>query len=233
MSNETDTANVRLWLSRRRLLGAVLSVTAAGALLLLGTAALAAYFVFFHSLLLMVFGRWRFFTEALGAGISFGLIALLFGASRLTGRRHLDELCVETGSVLGDEVMKRRPMRAYSMSALAPPIPASFAGRVAAAILLGGPRLVAAAFGLLARALRLLRMDVRSCARVIALVYGRGEHVPFEEIAREIADANLVKVLAQLADIEGVTFHASEPAGISLTDRLRGEIEGAAGQRPT
>lgn len=225
---------VVVWLSRRRLLDAALSVTAAGALLVLGTAAVAAYFVFFHSLLLMVFGRWQFFTEALGAGISFGLIALLFAASRLTGRRHLDELCVETGSDLGDKVMRRahRPMRACAMSALEP-LPASFAGKVGAAILLGGPRLVAAAFRLLARALRLLRMDVHACARVIALVYGRGERVPFEDIARAIAEANLVKVLAQLADIEGVMFHASEPAGISLTDRLRGEIEGAAGQHPT
>ena len=107
MSREVDTAKVRLWLSRRRLIFAAVGVTVAGALGVLGAAALAVWYTLIHALLGFVLGD--LLGEEVRAGIPFAFVALLLAANwvanRAANRRArrgiVADLRLETGSSLG------------------------------------------------------------------------------------------------------------------------------------
>ena len=65
------------------------------------------------------------------------------------------------------------------------------------------------------------RMDVKSCAAVLARLLGSPHRVAVETLRLELPDANWENVLKQLKLIPGVVFLPSAPAGLSLTGEFR------------
>lgn len=96
-----------------------------------------------------------------------------------------------------------------------------FSGRV----LLGGPGALQSSLESFRRSLRQLRLDVPRCARILEVVALRGARVSFAELEKIVPDANRFHVFQQLRDIDGVVFLLREPAGVSVIEELRRELQ--------
>jgi hypothetical protein len=84
-----------------------------------------------------------------------------------------------------------------------------------------GPRLVSASWGMFRRALRLWKLDVDNCSRVLWVLVTAGRAVPHRELASRSADCDLRDLERQLKDIEGVLVLER---GWTLTEDLRSEL---------
>lgn len=95
-------------------------------------------------------------------------------------------------------------------------------------ILCGGVLLVMGSVRNLRQYQELQRLDMNSCARVIALLFSAGKRQSFAEILEKLPGLNHVRVFDDLRWIEGVHFLASEPPGLVLLPELKEEIAGFA-----
>src|SRR5438034_101991 len=68
-------------------------------------------------------------------------------------------------------------------------------------LLFTGPRLVVVAWGALKKALRLVRMDIEGCSRVLAVLGSSDSRVSCDELAELSAVPDADRVLSQLRDI--------------------------------
>lgn len=84
-------------------------------------------------------------------------------------------------------------------------------------VLLSGPRLVMGAWGLVAKVVRLKRLDETGCAELLTFLFGRAGAVTYEELK----SAGWEGWLPQLRCIEGITFLQH---GLSLSGDLRDEL---------
>lgn len=99
-------------------------------------------------------------------------------------------------------------------------------------VLFAGPRLAYASAGMLRKSLRLLRLDVAMCSRVILVLLGRSSRFSFREICTVLPELNPTKVFPQLNDIVGIVFLSRDAGGLTLTQDLRAEILGALRRPP-
>ena len=83
-----------------------------------------------------------------------------------------------------------------------------------------GPWLVTAGVRFIGKGLRLLTLDVRGCAAVIALLHRRGRRVPYEEIATELPWLDFRRVFRHLRATDGVLFLREEPPGLALNSDM-------------
>lgn len=106
--------------------------------------------------------------------------------------------------------------------------------RLIADLLFTGPRCVVAAWRASQKAARLLRLDVESCACVLAVLAERDGHLSREELAEQSGARNAGRAFEQLRDIEGVVFLDLGLPGLSLTADLRQELRalGPGAHRP-
>jgi hypothetical protein len=84
-------------------------------------------------------------------------------------------------------------------------------------IFMVGPRLICGAFPLVREALRLARLDERSCAELLGFLASQTKSVSYDELR----NAGWETWLSQLRNIEGVIFLEK---GLSLSDDLRQEL---------
>ena len=150
----------------------------------------------------------------------------MFVANAVTPRGALQDYSFTTGTTHGKPVTIVIPFVGVgsTINPLAPDSMRSFV-KVLADIVLGGPRLMAVAMGMLAGSQRLDGMDVAGCAAVLAFLAERDGPVPFPEIAAAIPEGHdVVAVLTQVQKLEGVRLVTSEPAGLSLFSDLRAEL---------
>jgi hypothetical protein len=88
------------------------------------------------------------------------------------------------------------------------------------------PWLVVSGVRLIGEGLRLLTLDVRGCAAVIALLHARGRKVPYKEIAADLPQLNFQRVFRHLHALGGVLFLWEEPPGLALSGDTDGELTG-------
>jgi len=101
--------------------------------------------------------------------------------------------------------------------------------RMIADLLFTGPRLVIAALSAFKKASRLARLDAEGCSRVLALLLSRNSHFSYEEVSELAGVPDSAKVFRQMRDLDGVVFLQLEPAGLSLSSELRGELGAVTG----
>jgi hypothetical protein len=94
--------------------------------------------------------------------------------------------------------------------------------RMIADLLYTGPRLLGGAWGLLRRALRLLRLDTHGCAHLLAFLLSHSSAVSNEALVGAFPGWNLPKLLSQAREVDGVVVL---DLTVSLTDELRAELE--------
>ena len=209
--------SIREWLQRKARNESLWNfLTAVGALFLsVVVLALTFYFSFFTIFLASI--KILAVLELLGYHISlrpqvigvmtvFFLILLFIGNAR-TSREYLGDL-----------------PRVWWTSNPLSPATANAVGKIITDLLYSGPRLANATVSLFRTSVRLVKLDVGSCARIIGILSSRTGRVSFIEMARLIPGCNPLVVFPQLRDIEGVVFLTKDPAGLSLTADLREEL---------
>jgi len=113
---------------------------------------------------------------------------------------------------------------AGNINPLAPDTVHSFI-KILTAVLYIGPRAVNLSIRLFAKAKHLKAMDLDGCAAVIALLFSRDGRWTYQELEKQLPGLPWNLILYQLQDVDGILFHASEPPGLSLADRLRDELK--------
>ena len=208
---------VESWLRRTQRVEVVLNATLGVCSLAFSVVVLAltAWVTFFVVLMLLIrlvaaadlvglrvtLPRWT------ASALTLGFLALLFAGNARTSREYLGQIPRVTwwSSPLGPEIWRT-------------------SAKLATDCLFSGPRLVNTAFGGFAKSVRLARLDVEPCARVLAALCRRDGRVSFLDLAALLPASNPVRVFPQLRDIEGVVFLTMEPVGLSLTAELRQEL---------
>lgn len=79
-------------------------------------------------------------------------------------------------------------------------------GRILDDRVLAAPRLSCFTATLLARAMRLWRLDYQRCGQILDALARRGRRISFAELETIVPDANRFHVFDQLRDIDGVVF---------------------------
>lgn len=152
------------------------------------------------------------------------LIPLLFWGNVRTSREYLSDLKVAPGPgsdkvvviCTGDGIVSNvNPLAPETINTVT---------KIITDCLYVGPRTVVSSYRTMRKAVRLLRLDAESCGRVLALLLAAGGKVCFQQIAQNIDGLDPVHTFPQLRDIEGVIFLQKDPAGLSLTSRLREEL---------
>ena len=152
------------------------------------------------------------------------LIPLLFWGNARTSREYLADLKVAPGP--GSDKVVVISVRHRWVSNVNPLAPETIntVTKIITDCLYVGPRTVVSSYRTLRKAVRLLRLDAESCGRVLALLLAAGGKVTFQQIAQNIDGLDPVHTFPQLRDIEGIIFLQKDPAGLSLSSRLRDEL---------
>jgi len=152
-------------------------------------------------------------------------VVLLFIGNARTSREYLDTLpkrnYVPSASMPGGVFGALGTLLAYPGAS----------ARMITDLLFTGPRLVVVAWGALKKALRLVRMDIEGCSRVLAVLGSSDSRVSCDELAELSAVPDADRVLSQLRDIDGVVFLSLEPPGLTLTSELREELPAVLGNQ--
>lgn len=146
------------------------------------------------------------------------MILLLFWGNARTSREYLSTYKFVTGTA-SDEVVAF----GANINPIAPETIHSYA-KIVATILFIGPGLMVASFRMFRKAGRLFRLDISSCAAVIALLERTNRKMAFREIVDSIKGLDPTKVFPQLHEIDGVLFLDKEPAGLVLSEDLKAEL---------
>ena len=77
------------------------------------------------------------------------------------------------------------------------------------------------------RRARLRAMDVDRAAEVLALAYAEGRRVAHEAVGRRLPHVDVAAALHDLSLIDGVVFLQGPPAGLTIGERLRAELDAA------
>jgi len=91
-------------------------------------------------------------------------------------------------------------------------------------ILYTGPRLIAGSFRAFLRFVQCLAGDTSGCAQALMFLLESARHVPYADLAGQLANHDVVRVFSQLRGIDGVLFLNSDPPTIALTDQLRRDL---------
>lgn len=87
-----------------------------------------------------------------------------------------------------------------------------------------GPRLTLAGCNQGLRALRLVRLDIETCANVLLYLASKKKSASREELLQIFPELAWVKLVAQLRLIEGILFLRPDVSRLSLTSALRLEL---------
>jgi hypothetical protein len=158
--------------------------------------------------------------------ISLVVVVLLFVGNATTDRAYLESYSFTTGTFNDKPVSISIPGlgTASTINPLAPDSAHSIV-KMIASVLFAGPRQVTGACRLLSRALRLRKLDQKGCAAALAFLADQDGRVRFQEVAAAIPSGhNVVAVLEQLHELDGVMFLKSEPPGLTLLSDFRKEL---------
>lgn len=219
---------MRKWLAVKSRRTAVFTGLASSALLALGAVALYVAFWFFYGFL-------RYGTALLGIGnllgahstclvISGVFVGLLFLGQIAIVRKSLDHYEFETGpSQLISLSLAQATGYSFLSLAAGPKTALSFV-KLLIAILGIGPAMVVEAYRQAIRSLRLFRLDVNTCAPIMATLFDADAKVPFVNLFQKHPAADPERIVRDLQTIDGVLFRTSAPPGLSLAAHLRDEI---------
>lgn len=165
--------------------------------------------------------------------VSLAALPLLFVGNATADRRELETFSISTGTFHDRPVHIDIPLLGggSTVNPLAPDSAHSFV-KMIASILCTGPRLTAAAFGVLGKVRRLGAVDVEGCAGVLAFLAAQDGRVPFAAVVPAVPRGHdVAAVLTHLQEIDGVMLLKSEPPGLSLESDLRAELRSLLPQR--
>lgn len=97
-------------------------------------------------------------------------------------------------------------------------------GKISADLLLSGPRLIVYSILALNRASRWIHINVDACVEALVVLLNKPSRVSLNELAISLRRYNPIEIFFQLQEIEGVLFIGKDPAGITLTEDLRSEL---------
>lgn len=215
------------WLDRRVKRDSLLS-SLLGVLALLGGVAILAvtwglmYAVCFYCLQwILGFSHWSYTV------IPTAMIPLLFWGNATTSQEYLSEYSVTTGTASDTVVVFYLPRIGVvsNVNPLAPDTVHTMVKMITDCLYFG-PRTVTSAFQLFAKANRLRRVDVPSCAAVITVLAHAGHRVSFQEIADSVEGLDPARTFQQLHSLEGILFLESAPAGLALGTEMKEEMRG-------
>jgi hypothetical protein len=218
-------ASVKHWFAatiaseRRNAVGVAVAGVLGGLLAYLLTFALAYGAVFFISLSLL------HCSAGICLWISLGLMVALFVGNLTTAREYLESYSFTTGTA-SDKIVSFHVPQVGNVSNINPLAPDSAHSylKMFVSVLYAGPRLLMGATHNLRRAKRLSTVDAEGCGAVLAFLLEHDKRVPLSEIASSLPALSLDTLFPQLAELQGVLFLKSEPAGLSLSTELRREI---------
>lgn len=199
-------------------------------LLLLALGALLVFISFWVTYGVLWFISHSFYrvSHATLLAISAGFMALVIAAGARQNWQDLDPLQKQT-RLAADMDIKLVPYNRYGMSYSTNAMKAgafeiTSLAAVCNYILCGSVKLLLNGIGKLRQIPGLGRVDVQGCSEVIAWLWAAGKRQSFEEIVAAIPGLNPVRVFEDLAQVEGVLFLTTEPAGLTLHPELRDEL---------
>jgi hypothetical protein len=218
---------IKVWLKRKKSLGATSRILLAVVALLAGLVVLFLTFWLAYAIIWfgfqgvsavssLAFSKKLHLTHEWRLIISAVFLVLLFIQHLRTSQWHWgdhparDDYSPIAGHVLGPWALLRYPGASANMIA---------------DMLLSGPRLVTGSWTLLRESGRLKRLDVEGCSQLLAFLASRPGVVPYAELR----EAGWEDWFGQLRNIEGVVFLEK---GLNLSADLRNELAGLAAVQP-
>jgi len=92
-------------------------------------------------------------------------------------------------------------------------------------LLYAAPRLVSWSLKMFRKACRLAMIDRAECGAVVDFLHARKDAASFQEIFTAVPTINPVKIFLQMAEIEGVMVLHERVQGLTLSSRLRSELD--------
>ena len=159
------------------------------------------------------------------------VLPLLFWGNARTSREYLSKYSVTTGTASDKVVVFYLPRigLASNVNPLAPDTVHTLV-KIITDCLYVGPRVATASVRFFAKALRLVRIDIPSCAAVITVLARADHRMSFQEIVDSIEGLDPETTFPQLRLVEGVLFLESEPPGLALGTKLKAQLAQASYQ---
>lgn len=206
------------WLRRRSLVRGLSSLVGAPVLVALGAGAtVLMYWALVGAITAVMSACEVDVQERVIAWVSIGLVVAVFADYVRKRSRGIIEYSL--ASEPGDQTLLLRHRGRGALALLYPD-----GARNAATFVLGflylAPWLVSSGVWFVVKALRLLALDVRGCAAVIALLQQRGRKASYEELAAELPWLDFRRVFRHLRAVDGVLFLREEPPGLALSGDL-------------
>lgn len=202
-----------------------------GGLLICGAALITAVITYWVAFALLAFATGWLFTLPfwLKRLLSLGIVGALYAIHARTHVNELMELKVETRDG-GPPFSVRWPAVGLlsNVQVFSPQTLGSFI-RLAAAIWLLSPQLMAAGRENLRRARRLRQLDLPACATIISMMLGKNKKVSFQEIMTAYPHLDVPRVAGQLLELDGVVPLREDPPGLTLTPDLRQDFLAGCG----
>ena len=193
--------------------------------LLAGIALLVLTWGLVYVVSLFALGPWLGFHHWIHWVAGLILVPALFWGNSRTSREYLSEYSVDVGTASEGVVNFYLPGIGLA-SNVNPLGPGTFhAGvKMITDCLYVGPRVVLAGFGMLGRSRSLRHLDVVSCAAVIAALFAACRKLSFQEIVNIVPEIDPTIIFPQVQSIEGIVVLSGDPAGLTLSQELRGTI---------
>lgn len=145
-------------------------------------------------------------------------ILLLFWGNAKTSREYLSQYRFVSGTT-SDNIVAF----GANINPLAPETIGTFT-KIIATILFIGPSLMVAAYRMYRRVGRLYRLDIQSCAKILALLDTTNKKMSYQSIIDSVPEIEASKVFTQFHEIDGVLFLEKEPAGLVLSEDLKADL---------
>ena len=220
-----DQTQVTEWLRKSLRNQIVINAAGACAIFLAGIGILVLTWGFVYVVSLFALGPWLGYHHWAHVSLGLALIPALFWGNARTSQEYLSEYSVTTGTASDTVVSFYLPGvgTGSNVNPLAPDTIHSGV-KMITDILYSGPRVVAAAFRLLCKCMRLRRVDLEACSAVLFTLFGAHRKLSFQEIVAAIPWINPVAVFPQLHEIEGIIFLIADPPGLTLSQEIREDL---------
>lgn len=157
-------------------------------------------------------------------GMSAGFLVLLFIGNATTSREYLDKIELNLGPHRDLQVgIARATGYGWTLVFTDAKAARSFV-KMLTTLLFTGPRAVEQSFRLIKRAVVLGKIDRPNVAKLIARGFRAEERVAFSALEELLPAPELVRLIPQLAQIDGVVLLPSDPPGFTLSPALMEEL---------
>jgi len=224
-----DYSAIAVWLRKWMRSQATLNLFGGLAALAGGIAILIATWGLVYVVSLFALGPWLGFHHWIHSIAGLLLIPALFWGNARTSREYLSEYSVNVGTASGAVVNFYLPGVGL-VSNVNPLAPGTIhaGAKMITDCLYSGPRVFLAAFRMFARSRSLQKMDMDGCAAVLWVLFVACRKLSFQEIVNSVNWMDPTIVFPQVQSIDGVVFLPADPAGLTLTEELRGTITSLA-----